>query len=327
MIRIPGLRAPLNLGHFRAGIDLALGRRKTIRTPRPASEDFVERLSVIDGVICAVGSTTGADPVLVCDGRPLARQVCARYPRRNIDKNRSTGFRIAAAVPEKTIDNSKVAVRFDNGNLLRPIPKGDQSVHALLARFREMVAAKPAPSLIEIGSRARSGHVHRHMFPADCRYLGIDIKEGPNVDLVTDAHTMAGVEEKFDFAYSASVFEHLIMPWVAAQALNRVLNDGAIIYIQTHPAWPLHEIPWDFFRFSKDSWSSIFNAFTGFEIIGAGYAIEASMTPYCMEGGALQGLDDYPTYLLTSCLARKIGEPRVNWLVDPSEIYDLKYSH
>ena len=51
------------------------------------------------------------------------------------------------------------------------------------------------------------------------------------------------------------------------------------------------------------------------------------MTPYCMEGGALQGLDDYPTYLLTSCLARKIGEPRVNWLVDPSEIYDLKYSH
>lgn len=330
MIRLPGLRAPLNRGHFRAALDLARGRRKTVRVPRLASEDFVHQLTMLDGVISAIGWTTGADPILVYAGEPMPAQICVRYPWPQDSAAQEIGFRIAAVVPHRhpytEIDNSKVAVRFDNGNTLRPLPKG-QDVYALFAQFREMVAAKPAPSLIEIGSRARSGVTYRHLFPQDCRYLGIDIKDGPNVDLVTDAHTLAGVNDKFDFAYSGSVFEHLMMPWVAAQTLNRVLNVGAVAYIQSHPSWPLHEEPWDFFRFSKDSWKSIFNVFTGFEMIGSGYAIEGAIIPTTMDGGGLQGLDYYKTFLLTSCLVRKVGEPTVNWLVDPSEIYDLKYSH
>ncbi|MER9957229.1 class I SAM-dependent methyltransferase [Mesorhizobium australicum] len=151
--------------------------------------------------------------------------------------------------------------------------------------------------------------------------------DGPNVDLVTDAHTMKGVTKQFDFAFSVSVFEHLMMPWVAAHALNRVLNSGALVFIQSHPSWPLHEEPWDFFRFSKDAWSSIFSPFTGFEIIDAGYALEASIVPANASGGALQTFEDHRTYLVSSCLARKIGVPTHDWSADPAEIHNLKYSH
>jgi hypothetical protein len=116
MIRLPGLRAPLNRGHVRAALDLARGRRKTIRSRRPVSDDFVDQIAIVDGVICAAGWTTGADPVLVYNGDPFAAQVCVRYPRPGVAGKKDEGFRIAAAVPENTIDNSKVAVRFDNGN-------------------------------------------------------------------------------------------------------------------------------------------------------------------------------------------------------------------
>ncbi|PZV40541.1 hypothetical protein B5V02_00500 [Mesorhizobium kowhaii] len=279
----------------------------------------------MDGVLIATGRTTGEDPQLVYGGVPIPRQACARYFRPDIDIPRSAGFRIAAPLPDKNIAEQEVIVRFDNGAELRPAP-GFFDTNTMLDKFRGEVSAKPGAKLIEIGSRARSGNTYRQLFP-NCAYFGIDVAPGPNVDLVTDAHSMAGVKDMFDFAFSISVFEHLMMPWVAPHALNRVLNNGALAFIQSHAAWPLHVQPWDFFRFSKEAYSSIFNAFTGFEMIDAGYSMPAFIVPTSAEGGALHGLDDQPAFLLSACLVRKTGEPTVNWSADPSTIFNLNYSH
>jgi hypothetical protein len=71
--------------------------------------------------------------------------------------------------------------------------------------------------MIEIGSRARSDNTYKHFFPNLKTYTGVDISEGPNADIVADAHTLSRhISEEFDLAFSFSVFEHLIMPWVAA---------------------------------------------------------------------------------------------------------------
>jgi len=287
----------------------------------------VDRLSILDGVIVATGWTDGDDPVVVLDGDPVPNQMCVRYPRPDLPNDRKFGFRIAVAMQQKPAENEKVAVQFEDGTLLRREPRRAEASVNLLGQFQEMMGQRQSPSLIEIGSRARSGTTYRHLFPADCRYVGMDIKEGPNVDVVTDAHTMAGVKEKFDFAFSVSVFEHLMMPWVAAQALNGVMNIGGVAYICSHPAWPPHEEPWDFFRFSKDSWKSLFNAFTGFEVIGTSYVLEAALVPVNMADGAIHSMDAHPIYLLSNCLVRKVAEPTVNWLVDPSKVYNLNYSH
>jgi hypothetical protein len=88
----------------------------------------------------------------------------------------------------------------------------------LFDQFRNTVAESPTSSLLEVGSRARSGNTYRQLFPASCRYLGTDITDGPNVDLVADAHTLDGIDdETFHFAFSISVFEHLMMPWLPAE--------------------------------------------------------------------------------------------------------------
>ncbi|MER9723811.1 MULTISPECIES: class I SAM-dependent methyltransferase [unclassified Mesorhizobium] len=293
---------------------------------RPLTEDFVDRLSMLDGILIATGWTTGADPVILYDGKLVPNQICVRFTRPSPATAINDGFRIAAPLVDRQIANENVSVGFDNGNRLRRSPKRPEGSHGIIDRFCKMVAAKPGAPLIEIGSRARSGNTYRHLFP-DCEYFGVDVSTGPNVDLVTDAHTLEGVTKTFDFAFSVSVFEHLMMPWVAAHALNRVLNVGGLAFIQSHPAWPLHEEPWDFFRFSKESWASIFNAFTGFEVLDAGYAIEAAIVPANMESGPLQSLDEHPTFLLSACLARKIGPASADWAANPAPLYNLNYPH
>ncbi|GLV23535.1 hypothetical protein TomMM35A_33730 [Sphingobium sp. TomMM35A] len=198
----------------------------------------------------------------------------------------------------------------------------------MLNEFAAIVAANPGGSMIELGSRARSGNVYTDLFPSLSRYVGTDIMAGPNVDVVADAHTLSrSVGEQFDYAFSVSVFEHLIMPWVAAYELNKTLKLGGLIYMQSHPAYPLHDEPWDFFRFSENAWTGLFNKFTGFEVIKTGYSTPATVVPQNASNGALQGLDMAVTYLNSAVIAKKVGDPVVDWSADPTIIADLNYSH
>jgi hypothetical protein len=293
----------------------------------------IDRISVLDGAIVAVGWCEGATPLLVLNGEPLPNQVCARYGRPDVAAAHgrtfaNSGFRLAA-VTSGISDNAQIGVRFaDRVILTSAIAAPEARLPEVLSCFCKTVSYTKDASLIEIGSRARSGNSYRGLFPSLAKYVGTDIAPGPNVDVIADAHTLSRhVTERFDFAFSVSVFEHLIMPWTAAYELNKVLKTGGLAYIQSHPAWPLHEQPWDFFRFSKDAWNGLFNKFTGFEIVDSAYDLEASIVPRSKANAALQGLDVERTFLLSGCIARKIGEPIVDWSVDPSTIYDLNYSH
>lgn len=57
------------------------------------------------------------------------------------------------------------------------------------------------------------------------------------------------------------------MPWVVAIEINKLFEIGGVTYHLTHPAWPLHERPWNFWRFSDDGLRVLFSKPMGFEII------------------------------------------------------------
>ena len=59
------------------------------------------------------------------------------------------------------------------------------------------------------------------------------------------------------------------MPWKVALEINKILRVGGKVYTHSHQAWPLHDIPFDYFRFSDQAWHGLFNAHTGFCIIDA----------------------------------------------------------
>ena len=89
------------------------------------------------------------------------------------------------------------------------------------------------------------------------------------MDVVADLHELSRhvAPASVDAAYSVVVWEHLLMPWKAVLELNRVLRPGGIAWIVTHKDYPIHDAPWDFYRFGRDSWPSLFNPSTGFRIL------------------------------------------------------------
>ncbi|MEY2426349.1 MAG: hypothetical protein QOI61_1921 [Actinomycetota bacterium] len=199
---------------------------------------------------------------------------------------------------------------------------GDES-SLLFERFIRSAAELPAGRALELGSRARSGTTYREFLPAHVDYVGLDIREGPNVDVVGDAHELPSSfdEGSFNLVFCIAVFEHLAMPWKAALSINRVLADGGLFFAGTHQTFPVHEAPWDFWRYSDRAWHSLFNRATGFEIIATAMGQPADIVPHATLA-SVAGIDNQPAFLTSSVLARKIGEPTVQWDVSLSDLKD-----
>jgi hypothetical protein len=180
--------------------------------------------------------------------------------------------------------------------------------------FVDRLAALPAGAVLEIGSRARSTYSRRHLIPKQLEYVGLDIHAGPNVDVVGDAHALEQLfgRNRFVAVYSLSVFEHLAMPWKVALELNRVLAPGGLVFTQTHQTWPIHEEPWDFWRFTRFAWQPLFNAATGFEILDAVVGEPARIHPY-RTTSVTRLMPESPGYLGSASLVRKISDTTLSW--------------
>src|SRR6266446_5988753 len=155
-------------------------------------------------------------------------------------------------------------------NLYAPFLRSaeEDPYHEVFRKFVHTYVKAPGPRILELGSREVSGNSRRGLFSGATEYIGVDIIQGPGVDLVADAHRLSEVvpSNHFDVVYSISVFEHLVFPWRVVMEINTVLKIGGLCYVSTHPAWPPHELPWDFWRFPKEGLKALFNRDLGFEV-------------------------------------------------------------
>ena len=129
--------------------------------------------------------------------------------------------------------------------------------------------------VLEIGSRIVGDYStsKRNLFNDDVSYTGFDYYPDQNTDVVGDAHKLSSYfpDQTFDAVFSLSVFEHLAMPWVVAMEINKVLKTGGITYHSTHFSWPLHEAPWDFWRFSDEGLKVLFSKPIGYNVNKCGF--------------------------------------------------------
>ena len=181
------------------------------------------------------------------------------------------------------------------------------------------------PKVLDIGGRARSGYLLAEHLPG-CDVTVLDIHSDTGVDVVADIHEMSDIlpTNHFDFIVCVSVFEHLVMPWKAAIEINKVLRQDGVIFIQTHQTVGLHDRPWDYFRFSDDSWKGIFNRATGFEILETFMSNFVRITPmryYAIEPTSEQAGGFYES----SVVAKKIAATKMIWPVALSSIVDTAY--
>ncbi|HZX95406.1 MAG TPA: class I SAM-dependent methyltransferase [Myxococcales bacterium] len=200
--------------------------------------------------------------------------------------------------------------------------------HRLFGSFFQQVNTLLAPRVLELGARARSGNVYRTLLKPDARYTGFDLLAGENVDVVGDAHELSTIfpPGSFDVVYSVSLFEHLAMPWKVVLEINRVLRPGGLVFVATHPALPPHELPWDFWRFNRAAFKSLFCAATGFQLLDCEEGLPCIIVPLASDA-ALAGTIRHRAFVAIAALARKTAEPdsRLSWPVSISGILDEPY--
>lgn len=202
--------------------------------------------------------------------------------------------------------------------------RSDRGISDAYNLFLAEVRSHSKPRVLEIGSRARSGIVRKEMFGAAADYVGFDVVPGPNVDVVGDAHLLSSlVDRSFDFVFSAATFEHLLMPWIVATEIGKVLRVGGAVFVQAPQMWPVHDAPWDFFRFSTDAWKALFNRATGFAIEHVFQAEPAACAPVQQNMSAATRVDPFVGYLMTMCIARKIGAASLKYEISREVLEDI----
>ncbi|MFC1709977.1 class I SAM-dependent methyltransferase [Candidatus Omnitrophota bacterium] len=118
--------------------------------------------------------------------------------------------------------------------------------------------------VIEVGSYDVNGslrYVMEMLKPAE--YIGVDMVEGPGVDMVCDASNLAEKfgRESFDVLIATCVLEH-VKDWkTAVTNIKNICKKGGIIYVIVPSQFPYHGFPYDFWRYKKEDIEAIFSDF------------------------------------------------------------------
>jgi len=176
-------------------------------------------------------------------------------------------------------------------------------------RFLEMTRSPEYMRIVEIGSRDRCGLI-RSDISEGRNYTGVDVLPGNNVHVVADAHNLSRYFEpgSVDAVFSLNTFEHLAMPLQVILEINKILRPGGLVYLDAPHTIGLHEMPWDFFRFSDRAWESLLNTATGFEVLAAKMTEPTHIVPMFFIGGIFSNYEATAGYLGSGVLARKTSE-------------------
>lgn len=116
-------------------------------------------------------------------------------------------------------------------------------------------------------------------------YIGLDIKNpahphlNEQIDVFYDGKKIPFADNEFDSVFSSEVFEHIFNIDEVLPEIHRVLKPGGKLLFTCPFAWPEHEVPYDFGRYSSFGIKHIIEK-AGFKIIEqhkAGHFFEVLM--------------------------------------------------
>jgi len=137
---------------------------------------------------------------------------------------------------------------------------------AMRSCIDEFMPAGQHYKVVDFGSKVAAGHsTHRDLLAdRDCTILGVDILEGPNVDLVMKKpYTLPVASNSADVVMSGQVLEHVPFFLTSILELHRILRPGGLLMITVPSRGHRHNV-YDCWRFYPDSMRAIaaFGAFT-----------------------------------------------------------------
>lgn len=149
-----------------------------------------------------------------------------------------------------------------------------------------------------VGSQIYAGKEDRRKRYQDA--LGVDMLDGPGVDLVGDLEepvppSMVGA---FSHIECMSVLEHSRRPWLLAGNLQAVLESEGTIFVAVPFCWRVHNYPADYWRFTYQGIEALF---PGVQWRAAAYAHEA--LTWVDTKVPVKKIEGFPYYPRTELLA------------------------
>lgn len=98
---------------------------------------------------------------------------------------------------------------------------------------------------------------YRDLFSKATDYLGVDLQDtghdhkDSQIDVFYDGRVLPFADCTFDAVVSFEVFEHVFDLPPVLREINRVTRGGGFLMISIPFAWPEHEIPYDFARYTS----------------------------------------------------------------------------
>lgn len=100
----------------------------------------------------------------------------------------------------------------------------------------------------------------RRLFPGKT-YVGADMRKGPGVDLIADLHDLNLPSESAGTVLMLDTLEHVEFPQKAIDGIYRILKPGGVVIISSVMDFPIHDTPYDYWRFTPEAFRSLLRSF------------------------------------------------------------------
>lgn len=134
--------------------------------------------------------------------------------------------------------------------------------------YAKKIFPNPTGSVLEIGSKDYGNTASLRGIYKDVEYIGTDLEDGKNVDIVCDLQkTIKPFDGRtFDLALCFSTLEHVEKPWIVAKNISKLVADGGHLCFSAPWVWRYHPYPDDYFRYSPSAIRSLFPDFHFFDV-------------------------------------------------------------
>lgn len=130
-----------------------------------------------------------------------------------------------------------------------------------IKNFSKLAEKNNARKILDLGCGVKP---YASLFSFAEKFLGLDAVQNERVDLVGFAWDIPCEDNEFDALISTQVLEHTAKIPETVREIRRVVKNGGLIFISVPLTFPEHEIPQDYYRFTRYGLMEILK---GFDII------------------------------------------------------------
>ncbi|MBU1056543.1 MAG: class I SAM-dependent methyltransferase [Proteobacteria bacterium] len=100
----------------------------------------------------------------------------------------------------------------------------------------------------------------RPIFPRQ-KYVGADMREGPGVDKLLDLHDIDLPSGSAGTVLCIDTLEHVEYPHKALEEIHRIIVPDGVVVITSVMDFPIHDYPYDYWRFTPEAFRSLLKPF------------------------------------------------------------------